>query len=253
MPVTAMAVARFRFYGELNDFLPPARRHAIFDYVFDRRASIKDVIEALGVPHTEPARIEVGGRVAGFGHILADRERVDVQPGTASRGSDLRPPVPRPPRFVLDTHLGTLARYLRLFGFDSRYRNDHDDATLAAISAREGRILLTRDRALLKRGAVVHGRFLRADEPRRQLGDVFIHFSLADAAVPFQRCTRCNGLLRDVDKQHIADRLEPKTRRYYRRFRQCASCGQIYWRGSHFRHLAGLVEEMTGRRFHAAG
>jgi uncharacterized protein with PIN domain len=143
--------------------------------------------------------------------------------------------------FVLDTHLGTLARYLRLCGFDTLYRNDYDDEELAGISAGQHRILLTRDRDVLKRRIVTHGCFVRNDRPREQLVEVLQRFHLTEAITPFTRCTRCNGRLQEVAKEDIADRLEPLTRRYYQRFRQCTGCGRIYWRGSHVQHIERLI------------
>ena len=243
-----MAVARFRFYEELNDFLPPERRKTEFDYQFERRASIKDVIEALGVPHTEVELILVNRESVDFGYILHDGDRVSVYPVFESLDVTpllrLRARPLRTPRFVLDTHLGTLARYLRLLGFDTLYRNDYRDATLARISANEGRTLLTRDRGLLMRRIVTHAYFVRADDPRRQVEEVCARLDLYGLIEPFSRCSHCNGLLQQVDKAQIADQLAPKTRRYYQRFLQCQDCGQIYWAGSHFKHLQRFVDSV---------
>jgi uncharacterized protein with PIN domain len=243
-----MATATFRFYAELNDFLPRERRRRPFVYSFERRAAIKDVIEALGVPHTEIDLILVNGLPIGFAHILADGERVSVYPVFEALDISplgcLRPRPPRPPRFVLDAHLGTLARYLRLLGFDTSYRNDYGDEELAAISATERRVLLTRDRGLLKRRIVAHGMFVRDDDPREQIKDVVARLDLAELARPFSRCARCNGLLAPVEKSAIEDRLEPNTRCYYYRFLRCGGCGKIYWKGSHFRRLASLIDSV---------
>lgn len=243
-----MSVARFRFYEELNDFLPPERRKTEFDYEFDRRASIKDVIEALGVPHTEVDLILVDGESVSFDYILRDGDRVSVYPVFESLDisplNRLRPKPLRTPRFVLDTHLGTLARYLRLLGFDTLYRNDYDDETLARISADEHRILLTRDRGLLKRRIVTHGCFIRSDDPRKQLEEVCTRLDLDELIEPFRRCSHCNGLLQAVDKAEIQHRLEPKTRLYYDRFRQCEDCGRIYWAGSHYKGLQAFVDSV---------
>lgn len=244
-----MASAVFRFYEELNDFLPRERRKVEFVYPFERRASIKDVIEALGVPHTEVELILVDGESVDFGYILRDGDRVSVYPMFEALDVNpllrLRPQVLREPRFVLDAHLGRLARYLRLLGFDTLYRNDYDDATLAAISAGEHRILLTRDRGLLKRRIVTHAYFVRADCPRDQLREVCARLDLRRLIRPFHRCARCNGLLEAVAKERIAERLAPKTLCYYDRFLQCAGCGQIYWRGSHYPRLRCLLAEAT--------
>ena len=246
-----MARARFRFYEELNDFLPPERRKVEFVHEFDRRASVKDMIEALGVPHPEVEVILVDGESVGFDHIVRDGERIAVYPVFESL--DVSPVLKvrarplRHVRFVLDTQLGTLARYLRLCGFDTLYRNDYEDAEVAEISAREHRILLTRDRDVLKRRVVTHGYFVRDDRPRRQLAEVFARFDLYDAVAPMTRCSNCNGVLRDVDKREIVHRLRPLTRHYYDRFRICPDCGRIYWHGSHVRHIERLIASIRER------
>jgi uncharacterized protein with PIN domain len=239
--------AQFRFYEELNDFLPAARRKREFRHRLDRRASIKDAIEALGVPHTEVELILVNGESVDFSYIVRDGDRISVYPVFESL--DIRPllrlrPEPlRNPCFVLDTHLGRLARYLRLLGFDCLYRNDYSDEELAEISSREQRILLTRDRLLLQRGIVTHGGFIRSDDPKRQVIEVLRRFDLAGDLAPLTRCIRCNGLLSIVDKQRINHRLELKTRLYYEDFRICEHCRQIYWQGSHFRKMRALIGE----------
>ncbi|UYG06528.1 Mut7-C ubiquitin/RNAse domain-containing protein [Halomonas sp. M4R1S46] len=246
-----MAIARFRFHAELNDFLPPERRERRFAYPFDRQAAIKDAIEALGVPHPEVNVILVDGASVGFDHRLRDGDRVDVYPaGAAVPGRAprrLRPPLPHPLRFLLDVHLGRLARYLRLLGFDCRYHHRAGDAELAARAEREGRILLTRDRNLLKRKRVALGRFVRADDPFIQLEEVARAFSLLGELAPFTRCTRCNGRLASVDKAAVDHHLEPLTRRYVDDFLQCQGCGQVYWHGSHVAHMEALVDRLRQR------
>ena len=241
-----MARAVFRFYEELNDFLPPERRKTSFVHEFDRRASVKDMIEALGVPHPEVELVLVNGRSVDFDHVVRDRDRIAVYPVfesfDVSELLKVRAAPLRALRFVLDGHLGTLARYLRLSGFDSLYRNDYGDDELAAISAAEDRILLTRDRDVLKRRIVTHGYWVRNDVPRDQLAEVFRRFDLHDMAAPFTRCARCNAPLRDVDKAEIEHRLEPLTRRYYDVFRICTGCGRLYWHGTHVERMSWLLE-----------
>ena len=145
---------------------------------------------------------------------------------------------------MLDTHLGQLASYLRLLGFDTLYRNDYTDDELAQTSAEENRILLTRDRSLLKRSIITHGYFIRAFDPRKQLDEVIRRFDLRKQVIPFGRCTRCNGLVEEVAKKAIEDQLEPKTRKYFDSFWRCTSCGQIYWEGSHVKHMLKLTDEV---------
>jgi uncharacterized protein len=243
--------ATFRFYAELNDFLPPARRQVAFPHTFEARASVKDMIEALGVPHPEVELILVNGAPVDFSYAVADGDHVSVYPVFESLDVTplvrLRPQPLRQPRFVLDAHLGKLAAYLRLLGFDTLYRNDYADPVLAELSRAEHRTLLTRDRGLLKRSAVTHGYYVRETDPRRQLAEVVRRFDLCRAVEPFRRCMRCNGELLPVDKTAIADRLEPETREYYHEFRICAECGQVYWKGSHYRRLVDLVQDICAQ------
>ena len=244
-----MAQAEFRFYEELNDFLAPALRKVAFSHKFDRRASIKDMIESFGVPHTEVDIILVNGHSVDFSCIVQDGDRVSVYPVFESLDVSplvrLRPVPLRSPAFVLDSNLGRLARYLRLLGFDCLYQNDFNDETVAMIADQEQRTVLTRDRALLQRKIITRGYFVREVRPRLQVKEVLARFDLYRRVEPFSRCIRCNGDLQAVDKQMIEDRLEPKTRQYFDSFRICTTCGQIYWQGSHHVRSLRLIEELT--------
>ena len=242
---------QMRVYEELNDFLPPRRRKVRFIHEFQRRASIKDMIEALGVPHTEIDLILVNGQSVDFSHIVQDGDHISVYP--LFEAFDIQPLVrvrPHPlrvSRFVLDVHLGKLARYLRLLGFDTLYRNDYDDAELAHLASRERRILLTRDRDLLKRAVVTHGYYVRAVEPRRQVEEVVARLDLYRAIQPLQRCARCNGLLAEVSKQKVWERLPPETRRSIEIYWECGVCSQLYWEGSHMPHIRRFIDSLQAR------
>ncbi len=246
-----MPTATFRFHGALNDFLAPARRDSTIEYVFEGEPAVKDSIEALGVPHPEVDLILACGNPVGFDHRLEAGDEVDVfgldRTPDPERSWGLIPPPPQPRRFVLDGHLGRLARYLRMLGFDSAYDRNAVDEELARVSAGEERILLTRDRGLLRRSIVRLGYLVRSDEPRRQLAEVVDRYGLAEDAAPFSRCVRCNGSIEPVAKAEIAARLadEPRTLRHFDLFGRCASCGAIYWQGSHFDRMSRLVEEVV--------
>ena len=244
-----MARVQLRFYEELNDFLAPALRKVTFSHEFDRRASVKDMIESFGVPHTEVDIILVNGHSVDFSCIVQDGDRISVYPVFESLDVSplvrLRPAPLRSPAFVLDSNLGRLARYLRLLGFDCLYQNDYDDEAVANIADQEQRIVLTRDRALLQRKIITRGYFVRAVRPRPQVKEVLARFDLYRLVDPFNRCIRCNGDLQAVDKQVIEERLEPRTREYFDSFRICTACGQIYWQGSHHARSLRLIEELT--------
>jgi uncharacterized protein with PIN domain len=235
-----------RMYAELNDFLPPELRGRVVRRPFRPHQTVKDIIEAAGVPHTEVDLVVVNGESVGFSHRPAVGDRIAVYPvfealdiGPVNR---LRPQPLRDVRFVVDVHLGRLARLLRLLGLDVRWSNDLDDETLAAIGQSEHRVVLTRDRGLLKRRRVTHGLFVHAKRPVEQAVEVVQRLDLAQRLAPFTRCLRCGGELVAASKAEVLDRLEPLTRRHYDEFRRCRGCGQVYWRGSHHGRLVQLVE-----------
>lgn len=242
-----MNTATFRFYAELNDFLPKEKRQTSFLYTFNSDQSVKHLIESAGVPHPEVELIVVNGEPVGFGYIVEDGDEVSVYPMMSTlsvpENGRLRPPTPSPARFVLDIHLGQLARYLRLLGFDTVYPDaNHDDADLAQIAHDEDRIMLTRDRGLLKRSIVTHGHIIRTKNSEEQLKAVLYRYKLFDEIQETSRCLRCNGLLQSVAKAEIVDKLEPKTKLYYDEFQMCTACSQIYWQGSHYPKLREFVE-----------
>jgi uncharacterized protein with PIN domain len=237
-----------RVYAELNEFVPPELRGRVMRRPFRPHQTVKDVIEAAGVPHTEVDLVLVNGEPVDFAHRPRAGDRIAAYPvfetldiGPINR---LRPEPLRDVRFVVDVHLGRLARHLRLLGFDTRWSNDLDDATLSAIGEAEHRVVLTRDRGLLKRRRVTHGLFVHAERPIDQAAEVVRRLDLANRLAPFTRCLRCGGRLASVDKADVLDRLEPLTRRHVDEFHRCAGCGQVYWRGSHHARLAGVVEQI---------
>jgi uncharacterized protein with PIN domain len=238
--------AFFRFYGSLNDFLPAVRRFRTLVCSFDRRSSIKDMIEALGIPHPEVDRLVANGELVDFRYLIRDGDRVAAYPtfhaldlGDAGRLARI---APDGIRFVADVHLGRLAAYLRLAGFDTAYRNDASDADLASVSAAEARLLLTRDVDLLKRAQVRHGYFVRNIQPGRQLVEVLRRFECVGAARPFTRCPRCNAPLQPVDKAIVIDRVPPRTRECHDLFSQCPACTAVYWPGSHYARIRGFLD-----------
>ncbi|MCX6636794.1 MAG: twitching motility protein PilT [Acidobacteria bacterium] len=246
--------ATFRFYAELNDFLAPERRGRDTVFEFYVPGPVKDAIESLGVPHTEVELVLINGESSDFRRVLADGDRVSVYP--VFEAFDIRPlvrvrPEPlRETRFLLDGHLGRLARYLRMLGFDSACNRAAGDEELARLSVVEHRILLTRDRGLLKRREVTHGYWVRETDARKQLREVVERFDLAGCLRPFTRCLRCNHPLRAAAKAEVAPELPPRTRACYDEFLRCDGCGGVYWSGPHHRRMLAMVEEL--RTAHAA-
>lgn len=237
-----------RFYEELNDFLPPARRKKSFRHRFRGSRSVKDLIESLGVPHTEIDVILVDGESVGFERRLTGGERVAVYPTferlDVSSLTRLRPEPLREPKFIADVHLGKLARYLRLLGFDTVYEREQDDAAIASRSRAEHRIVLTRDRGLLKRSEVTHGHAVRSMDADAQLLEVVEAFDLRARIAPFSRCLKCNGAVRSIARELVEHRLPKYTRLAYDRFFRCEQCGSVYWPGAHFARLRSLVDSV---------
>lgn len=243
------------FYEELNDFLTQDKRHTDFNVELKKTRSVKDLIESIGIPHTEVDLIIVDRESVDFNYQVQPDDRISVYPisdslpeGVIIKHASLLHCQPRPlpePRFVLDVHLGRLAAYLRMLGFDTLYKNDCDDPTLAELSVNEHRILLTCDRLLLMRKQISHGYFVRNRQPRQQLLELVSRFDLSEKLKPFSRCMRCNGKTQPVDKHAIEKQLLPKTKRYYKEFFKCKSCQRIYWKGSHYMKMQDMLDSIS--------
>ncbi len=242
------AIAEFRFYEELNDFLPRERRKHAFRYRCARRATVKQAIEAIGVPHTEIELILVNGESMDFLYLVRHGDRVSVYPQFESL--DITPllrvrarPL-RTPRFIADAHLVALARNLRMLGYDVHVDEELDDSQIADLGARERRIVLTRDRELLKRRIITHGCYVHEAKPRRQLKEIVTRLDLLAGMAPFTRCMECNTELADVDKGDVAHRLPVGTAEFYDRFCSCPGCKKIYWPGSHHQRMCAVIDEL---------
>jgi len=247
-PTDTAACATFRFYEELNDFLPRQRRGREFSVRIARDVTAKHMIEALGVPHTEVELILVNSESVGFDHRLADGDRVAVYP--TFEAFDVTPllrlrerPL-RTTRFVADAHLGGLAHLLRMLGFDTLYDNGFADDEIERLAIREHRIVLSRDRELLKRSGITHGLFVRQLRSPLQLREVVHRLQLGGSARPFTRCLHCNARLVAADKAQVLPRLPPRVAAHFERFSTCQGCGRVYWEGSHWRRMRGVVDEL---------
>jgi len=243
-----MNTATFRFYAELGDFLPPEKRGCSFVHGFNGEPRVKDTIESLGVPHVEVDVILANGRSVDFDYRLRAGDRIAVYP--AFESIDISPLVrlrAKPLRrtaFVADVHLRRLARYLRLLGFDTLHSNAYSDVAIVAIAETEKRIILTRDRALLKRGAVTHGYWVRSTDPITQAREVLGRFDLRGQVNAFARCPACNGAIVPVPKDDVLDRIPPKTALWQEDYFLCKECGKLYWRGTHFPRLKAIIDRI---------
>jgi uncharacterized protein with PIN domain len=246
---TADSIADFRFYEELNDFLRPELRKRTFSHAFNGTPAVKDVIEAIGVPHAEVDLVLVDGESVDFARRLHDGNRVAVYPVferfDLTPLTRLRPRPLRRTRFVLDVHLGTLARYLRLLGFDTLYRNDYDDHEIVRLAHAQSRIILTRDKGLLKHRAVTRGRWIRHTRPLEQLRETLAAFDLVGSARPFTRCAVCNGSLRPLGRRQVADVVPTRVRERHDKFARCTRCGRVYWPGTHTTRIRKALQDVA--------
>jgi len=242
--------ATFRFYEELNDFLPSAKVKVAFAYMFNGSPSVKDAIEAIGVPHVEVDLVLVNGQSVDFTYRLQHDDYVSVYPTfetlDISSITRLRAQPLRHPKFILDVHLGKLTKYLRMLGFDTIYRNDYSDQEIVRLALAEHRIILTHDVGLLMVKAVTHGYWVRSQKPKEQVKEVLCRFDLYTHIDPFNRCIKCNGRLERIPKSCIIDRLEPLTKKCFNEFYQCRDCGSIYWEGSHYERMRDFIEDLKG-------
>ena len=244
MPFTV----RLRFHGDLPFFIrsnaPELERQ------LSERTSVKDAIEACGVPHTEIDLILVDDQPVDFAHVIDSEVKIDifsVEPKRITSFPENRLQVREMRSFVADGHLGKLVRGLRLLGIDVAYDPAAEDRQLIAVATSENRPLLTRDRRLLMHAALRHGYYLRSQNPLDQTVEVLRRFDLGSALAPFARCLRCNASLEPAEKEKVIGQLEPLTKIYYEDFRRCAGCGQVYWSGSHFEKLQKRIETIRSR------
>jgi uncharacterized protein with PIN domain len=240
--------ACFRFYAELNDFLPAERRFRTLTYFFNGHPAVKDAIEAFGIPHTEIDLILINNQSVNFETWVASGDRIAVYPVfelfDISGVSRLREHTLREPVFILDVNLGKLTRFLRMAGFDSIYQNNFTDFEIIDLALQEGRIILTRDQGILKNGRVTHGYWIRSVDPEVQFKEVLNKFDLFSRMHPFLICLDCNGKIVSVDKPVIEQNLLPDTRQFYNTFFRCCNCGKIYWRGSHYSRMLRFLESV---------
>lgn len=237
-----------RFYEELNDFLPKEKRKKRFEHTFIDRTSVKDLIESIGIPHTEVDLILVNGKSVKFDYLISDGDDISVYPVFESLDiSDvqyLRAKPLRKPKFICDVHLGKLARNLRMLGFDVFYKNNISDEEIVKISLAERRTILTRDLGILKRNEVTHGYFLRSDNPANQISEVIKRFQLLNQIKPFSVCLECGNKLKRITKEKIIDQLPEKVKKRKNKFLYCSQCNKVYWAGSHFEKMIKHINEL---------
>jgi uncharacterized protein with PIN domain len=243
--------ATFHIHGSLNDFLQSTENCTRVPYHFNDKPALKDAIEAIGIPHLEVEAILLNSKPVQFFHPLQQHNQVEVFPADHSLALppsySLRPSYSGREKFVLDVHLGKLARSLRMLGFDTLYENNYTDKAIAEIVEKEKRIVLTRDIGLLKHKTIDWGYWLRSQQSEEQMAEVIRYFNLQTKFQPFTRCLACNGMIEKVSKERVADKLPPKTRKFFDEFFQCQSCRRIYWKGSHYERMQQFLSRLNAQ------
>lgn len=242
----------FRCYAELNDFLPEKQKYKQFQYGLKTPITVGEAIESLGIPFSEIDLILVNSQTVSLGHQLQENDYVSVYPTfetlDISSLKDAHKPPLRVTRFILDAHLGKLAKYLRMLGFDTLFRNDFEDSEIIEISVREKRIILTRDKHLLNSKKVSHGYYVRSTEKHKQLREVVQKFDLCSQFKSFSRCMTCNAELIPKKKHEIENQVPPDVAEVFKEFYYCASCMKVYWKGSHFKRMESLIRDLTSEK-----
>lgn len=240
---------QIRFYEELNDFLPEEKKKRRIVHQFIDRTSVKDLIESLGIPHTEIDLILVNGKSVNFKYLIGDGDDISVYPVfesfDISKVQHLRQKPLRKPKFVADVHLGRLARYLRMMGLNVKYENNFDDYEIVELSVKERRAILTKDRGILKRNEVTHGYFIRAIKIEDQIKEVLNRFHLQKEIKKFSRCIECNEILKPVRKEKIISQLPPKVIQSQEDFQFCPSCKKVFWKGTHYQRMLSIINKLT--------
>ena len=233
-------------HAELKELLPKGLRGNDFQFPLHKSRSVKDLIESMGIPHTEVDIIMVDGQSVDFSWQIRGGESIRLYPVSSPPQQNSmihnQPATPVEPRFVIDVHLGKLAGYLRLLGFDTLYRNDYEDPELARISDLEQRILVSCDRKLLMRKRVKYGYLMRSRKAFKQSRELRRRYQLSDYRSAVVRCMECNGVIHAVEKTEVETKLQPLTRLYYHEFYRCNGCRKIYWKGSHYTKMQELVQ-----------
>jgi uncharacterized protein with PIN domain len=144
-------------------------------------------------------------------------------------------------KFIADVHLGKLAKYLRLCGFDTYFDTTADDRSIIDLSLSQNRIILSRDKELVNNKNVSDSYRIISPRPVEQLISVLERYDLKARIQPFTRCLLCNGDVAHVEKEDIEEHLRPDTRQFFKEFYRCGQCGKIYWEGSHYERMKKFI------------
>jgi uncharacterized protein with PIN domain len=246
MNLSDIGSAWLRFYEELNDYLTEKKQKTWFEYRFSGSPTIGEVLHDSGVPASDVDLVLVNGRSMGFSDVIRDGDHISFYPVfeilNITGTTRLRDKPLRDPRFICDAHLGRLARYLRMLGFDTAYSNRISPEEIIEVSKREGRIILSKNIRLTRGEMISRAFWVRSDDPLEQLRELVNKLDLSSLFDTLTRCLECNHKISPIEKSNIIDRLQPNTAKYYEEFYLCPSCNKIYWKGSHYEHMMEFIE-----------
>jgi uncharacterized protein with PIN domain len=250
--MSALKTITVRCFAELNDFLPAGRKQTPFILTLKEPVTVGEIAEILGVPLSEVDLVTVNGTPAGRSHRPLENDYIAIYPVFESFDVSSLQTIQKKPlritRFILDAHLGKLARYLRMLGFDSLYRNDYSDKEIIETARDQKRIILTRDKLLLRSPRVDHGYYVRSVEKHAQLIEIVKKFDLYSQFRSFTRCMTCNTELLPVGKKMIRDRIDPDIYKCFDEFYNCPSCEKFFWRGSHFERMERQIRDIIDNK-----
>jgi uncharacterized protein with PIN domain len=237
-----------RFYEELNDFLLPEKRKKEFYQKFNCSDTIKHVVSSFGIADYLVDLVLVNGQPVPFSYLINDGDRISIYPKfesfDISKVTKLRQKPLRTLRFIADVHVGKLARYLRMLGFDTLYENDYDDSRIVAISLETDRIILTRDRGLLTSKEATRGYLVKNIDLKEQIREVISRFDLLTLINPFSLCLSCNSKVRKIDRKDVQEKIDPGIYEQFDEFSSCPDCKKIFWQGSHYRSMSNFIEQI---------
>lgn len=232
--------------GSLRDFLKnKQQKSSPLNITFELNPSVKDLIESRGIPHTAIFKLEVNGRERSFDYNVREGDEITPYPFEKVDATTLDDIFSSPSKFVLDVHLGKLAKTLRLLGIDTSWDADWEESKILHLSNRQKRMILSRNIGLLRNGEARYGYWVRATDPDKQVQELFKRFNISDYISPFSRCMKCNGLLEEVELSQVEERVPPKVQEWHSLFYECLHCRQVYWEGSHYKKLQEKVNRLT--------
>ncbi|WP_020680657.1 Mut7-C RNAse domain-containing protein [Marinobacterium rhizophilum] len=243
-----MIQVQCRCHGRLNELLPPSQRWRVRTMHLKQEITLQQLLIPLHIPHPEVDLVMVNGAPARLDYCVRHGDQIHIYPDIGDIDDaaivPLRVrPLPRA-RFILDVHLGRLARRLRLLGLDCWYRSQMDDRAIVRLARIQERVILTRDRGLLQRVEVSHGYYVRAIRPEAQLREVLARFEPGPWLRPLSRCMRCNGLIETMSGEEVQRLSRPDLEREFSVIYRCVGCHQLYWQGSHYEQLRKYVDQL---------